>query len=79
MDTLFSVTAPARSGTKWFSDLFTTDRSFCYHELTTDLHPYPSNRAPKNRWGEQVCSGKVQHAFSRQGGLSGRASMRIHA
>ena len=45
MVTLFTVTAPARSGTKWFSDLFTTDRSFCYHELTTHLHPYPSNVA----------------------------------
>jgi len=58
MVTLFTVTAPARSGTKWFSDLFTTDRSFCYHELTTDIHPSPSNRALKDWMGEQICLGR---------------------
>ena len=79
MVTLFTVTAPPRSGTKWFSDLFTTDRSFCYHELTTDIHPSPSNRALKDWLGEQICFGKLQHAFSREGGVSGRASMRIQA
>jgi len=42
---LFTVAAPARSGTMWFSRLFTTDHSFCYHELTTLLRPFPSNVA----------------------------------
>jgi hypothetical protein len=32
---LFTVAAPARSGTQWFARLFTTELSFCYHELTT--------------------------------------------
>ncbi len=42
---LFTVAAPARSGTMWYSRMFTTERSFCYHELTTLLRPYPSDRA----------------------------------
>jgi Sulfotransferase family len=42
---LFTVVAPPRSGTKWFAELFTTERSYCYHELTTLLQPYPANRA----------------------------------
>lgn len=42
---LFTVAAPARSGTKWYSDLFTTDRSFCYHELSALVQPFPSNIA----------------------------------
>lgn len=42
---LFTVAAPARSGTQWFSRLFTMEHAFCYHELTTLLQPYPSNEA----------------------------------
>jgi hypothetical protein len=40
---LFAVLAPPRSGTKWFSKLFTMEHSYCFHELTTHLRPYPSN------------------------------------
>ncbi|HVO26544.1 MAG TPA: hypothetical protein VMW56_23280 [Candidatus Margulisiibacteriota bacterium] len=42
---LFSVAAPARSGTQRLSRLFTMEHPFCYHELTTLLQPYPSNEA----------------------------------
>ncbi|MGH7867007.1 MAG: sulfotransferase [Candidatus Dormibacteraceae bacterium] len=41
---LFFVAAPARSGTKWYSDLFTTDRSYCFHELGNLIHPEPTNQ-----------------------------------
>ena len=40
---LFTVVSPARSGTKWYSRLFTTERSFCFHELTSLYRPYPIN------------------------------------
>ncbi len=54
MITLFTVVAPPRSGTKWFSRLLTTDRSFCYHELTAMLQPYEAHPA-LNAWiKEQV-------------------------
>jgi hypothetical protein len=39
---LFTVASPARSATKWYSELFTTDRSFCYHQLTGLLEPWPT-------------------------------------
>jgi hypothetical protein len=48
---LFAVVAPPRSGTQWFSRLLTTEHSFCYHELSTHLHPFPSNLA-LNKWLE---------------------------
>lgn len=51
---LFRVVAPARSGTMWFSQLFTTEYSFCYHELSTHIHPYPSNVAYESWIKEQT-------------------------
>jgi hypothetical protein len=50
----FTVASPARSGTKWFSSVFTTRNSFCYHELTTHLLPYPANIAMDEWLVEQV-------------------------
>ena len=55
----FAVVAPARAGTTWFSELLTTDRSFCYHELTALLQPYPSNLALHDWFKQQV----VDHGF----------------
>jgi hypothetical protein len=37
MVSLFTVCAPARSGTMWFSRLLTTERSYCFHELAPGL------------------------------------------
>ena len=51
---LYTIASPARSGTKWFSKVFTIDYSFCYHELTTHLHPFPSNVALDDWLIEQV-------------------------
>jgi hypothetical protein len=45
---LFRVVAPSRSGTKWFSQVLTTENSFCFHELSTHIHPFPSNVAFEN-------------------------------
>lgn len=50
--TLFTVVAPPRAGTQWYSRLFTTAVSFCFHELTALLRPYPSNWAV-NEWAER--------------------------
>src|SRR5947208_16368991 len=46
---LFNVASPPRSGTKWYAELFTVDHSYCYHELTQLLRPYPSNLALLDR------------------------------
>ena len=40
---LFTVAASPRLGTKLYSRLLTTQQSYCYHQLTALLHPYPSN------------------------------------
>ncbi len=42
---LFRIVAPPRSGTMWFSRVLTTEKSYCYHELSTHIHPFPSNVA----------------------------------
>lgn len=41
----FTVVSPPRSGTQWYSQVFSIEHSFCFHELTTRLRPYPSNIA----------------------------------
>ncbi len=55
----FTVAAPPRSGTMWFSRLFQTEHCFCFHELTTRLHPFPSNMAVDD-WLEAQTS---DHSF----------------
>lgn len=51
---LFTVVAAPRSGTQWFSRLLTTDRSFCYHELTTLIRPHPTN-VILDQWFTKQC------------------------
>lgn len=45
MINLFTIVSPPRSGTGWYSRLFTTSRSICFHQLTAILRPYPTNVA----------------------------------
>jgi len=40
---LFTIASPGRSGTMWYSQLFTTAGSHCFHELTTLIRRYPTN------------------------------------
>jgi hypothetical protein len=40
---VFGIVSPVRSGTTWYSRLFTHEDVFCYHELTLLLEPYPIN------------------------------------
>jgi hypothetical protein len=61
----FTVAAPARAGTMWFSRLLTTEHSFCYHELTTLLHPYPSNVALVEWYLGQVADHEFEQAQRR--------------
>jgi hypothetical protein len=62
---LFTVAAPARSGTMWLSRVLTTAHSFCYHELTTHLHPYPSNIVLDDWLGQQVADSEFELAQRR--------------
>lgn len=62
---LFTVAAPSRAGTTWFSRLFTTQHSFCYHELTTLLRPYPSNHAVLEWFQDQTATSGFEPAQRR--------------
>lgn len=62
---LFTVIGPPRSGTKWYAELFTTAESFCYHELTTLIHPYPSNVALEEWFSQQVSDHSDEEAQRR--------------
>lgn len=37
----FAVVSPPRSGTKWYSKLFSHEDVHCFHELTTLIQPWP--------------------------------------
>jgi len=62
---LFAVAAPPRSGTMWFSRVLTTEHSFCYHELVTHLHPYPTNLVLGQWFQEQVTDSSYELAQRR--------------
>jgi hypothetical protein len=59
--TLFLVAAPPRSGTQWYSQLFTTERSYCYHELTSLLRPYPTNWVAVDRLFTELAGQAFDH------------------
>ena len=63
---LFTVVAPARSGTMWYSRLLTTAHSFCFHELTTLLQPYPSNLILHDWFQEQVTNREFKEVQRRR-------------
>jgi hypothetical protein len=59
VSSLFTIAAVPGAGTTWYARLFTTDGSFCYHELSTILRPYPSNLA----FGEWLAHRTDDHDF----------------
>lgn len=56
------VASPGRSGTMWYSRLFTTPSSRCFHELTTRLLPYPAGITACDRL--RAATGDHGHALA---------------
>ena len=62
---IFVVASPPRSGTTWYSELFTTDRSYCFHELTNLLRPEPGNQV-LDQWLSNAASDHGFEALQRR-------------
>jgi hypothetical protein len=62
---LYTIASPGGSGTKWYSRLFTTGRSYCFHELTTILRRSPVNVVELERLAEQSRSHDFEQAGRR--------------
>jgi hypothetical protein len=61
----FTVASPGRSGTKWYSEVFRTDDSYCFHELTTACRRYPVNIAMIDRLAADVAGYPADDAARR--------------